>query len=316
MRRRFLTQLTSALLAGTLLCPVAPAQQKNQSTPSKTEQVGFPPPDPQRAQTLVERGEKEEIIRAFPEALQDYDEAARYAPFDVTIVNKAVTLRSRLVREYVESSERFALQGNLDAATMDLALALHIDPSNTIVEERLQQMQSMREGEKSHKVIDEPAEGLARLEPDRSAIRSFNLRTDAKNAYEQLATAYGVKAVFDPDLPARPVRLHLTDVDFDTAINVLAAETYTFWHALNTKTFFVAADTAEKRKAYDPEIEQTFLLPASVEATEITDLTRAVRELTGTTHIQQSAAAHTITMRDTVARVQLASALIHQMERA
>jgi Flp pilus assembly secretin CpaC len=317
MRHRPLTQLISALLALTLLCPLAPAQQqKNQSTPSKTEQVGFPPADPERARTLVERGEKEEAIRAFPEALQDYDEAARYAPFDVTIVNKAVTLRSRLVREYVESSERFALQGNLDAATMDLALALHIDPNNTIVEERLQQMQSMREGEKSHKVIDEPAEGLARLELDRSAVRSFNLRSDVKNAYEQVAAAYGVKAVFDPDVPARPVHLRLTDVDFDTAINILAAETYTFWHALNTKTLFVAADTTEKRKAYDPEIEQTFLLPASVEATEITDLTRAVRELTGTTHIQQSAAAHTITMRDTVARVQLASALIHQMERA
>jgi|HubBroStandDraft_6_1064221.scaffolds.fasta_scaffold00332_12 Flp pilus assembly secretin CpaC len=317
MLHRLLTQVTSALLAATLLCPFAPAQQqKSQSTPSKTEQVGFPPLDPERARTLVERGEKEETIRAFPEALQDYDEAARYAPFDVTIVNKAVTLRSRLVREYVESSERFALQGNLDAATMDLALALHIDPNNTIVEERLQQMQSMREGEKSHKVIDEPAEGLARLEPDRSAVRSFNLRSDVKNAYEQIAAAYGVKAVFDPDLPGRPVHLRLTDVDFDTAINILAAETYTFWHALNTKTLFVAADTNEKRKAYDPEIEQTFLLPASVEATEITDLTRAVRELTGTTHIQQSAAAHTITMRDTVARVQLASALIHQMERA
>jgi Flp pilus assembly secretin CpaC len=317
MRHRLLTQVTSALLAVTLLCPLAPAQQqKTQSPPTKTEQVGFPPPDPERAQVLVERGEKEEVIRAFPEALQDYDQAARYAPFDVTIVNKAVTLRSRLVREYVESSERFALQGNLDAATMDLALALHIDPSNAIVEERLQQMQSMREGEKSHKVIDEPAEGLPRLEPDRSAVRSFNLRTDVKSAYDQVAAAYGVKAAFDPDLPSRPVHLHLTDVDFDTAINILAMETYTFWHPLNAKLFFVAADTTEKRKAYDPEIEQTFLLPAAVEATEITDLTRAVRELTGTLHIQQSASAHTITIRDTVARVQLASALIHQMERA
>jgi len=316
MRHRFLTRLATVILAGTLLCPFTPAQQKNQSTPSKTEQVGFPPPDPQRAQALVERGEKEEAIRAFPEALQDYDEAARYAPFDVTIVNKAVALRSRLVREYVESSERFALQGNLDAATMDLALALHIDPSNAVVEERLQQMQSMRESEKSQRVIDEPAEGLALLEPDRKAVRSFNLHADVKNAYEQVAAAYGVKTVFDPDLPARAVHLRLTDVDFDTAINILAAETYTFWHALNTKSFFVAADTTEKRKAYDPEIEQTFLLPASVEASEITDLTRAVRELTGTQHIQQSVAAHTITMRDTVARVQLASALIHQMERA
>ena len=316
MRHGLLTRITSLVLAGMLVCPLTLAQEKSKPTQSKTEQVGLPPADPKRAKLLLEQGKKEEAIEAFPEALEDYEEAARYAPFDVTIVAKAAALRSRLVRGYVESSERFALQGNLDAATLDLAMALHIDPSNTIIEERLQQMQSMREGAKTRQVVEEPAEGLARLEPDRSALHSFDLRTDVKNAYEQIAAAFGVKASFDPDLPARPVRLRLTDVDFDTAINILATETYTFWRPLNEKLLFVAADTTEKRKAYDPEIEQTFLLPSLVDAAEITDLARAVRELTGTQHIQQSVSGHTITMRDTVARVQLAGALIHQLERA
>ena len=56
-------------------------------------------------------------------------------------------------------------------------------------------------------------------------------------------------------------------------------------------------------------------LPASVDSTEINDIVKAVRELTGVQHIQQSVSAHTITVRDSVSRVQLAGALIHQMER-
>src|ERR1700738_177812 len=144
MRHGLLTRITSLVLARMLVCPLTLAQEKSKPTQSKTEQVGLPPADPKRAKLLLEQGKKEEAIEAFPEALEDYEEAARYAPFDVTIVAKAAALRSRLVRGYVESSERFALQGNLDAATLDLAMALHIDPSNTIIEERLQQMQSMR----------------------------------------------------------------------------------------------------------------------------------------------------------------------------
>jgi hypothetical protein len=316
MPRASLTRTVSLLCLATVLSPlVSEAQNKPKPEESKTEQVGLPPADPKRAKLLVEQGKKEEAAGAFPEALQDYETAARYAPFDVTIVAKAAALRSKLVHAYVENSERNALQGNLDAATLDLAMALHVDPSNAIVEERLQQMQSMRDGAKAHRVVDEPAEGLPRLEPNRTAVHSFNLRTDVKNAYEQVATAYGVKATFDPDLPARPVRLRVTDVDFDTAISILATESYTFWRPLNAKLLFVAADTTEKRKAYDPQIEQSFLLPASVDSTEITDVVKAVRELTGVQHIQQSVSAHTITVRDSVSRVQLAGALIHQMER-
>jgi type II secretory pathway component GspD/PulD (secretin) len=316
MRHASFNPILSVLFQALLLYPLAcKAQDKPKPEQSKTEQVGLPPADPKHAKLLIEQGKKEEAIGAFPEALQDYEAAARYAPFDVTIVAKAAALRSKLVHAYVESSERNALEGNLDAATMDLAMALHIDPSNAVVEERLQQMQSMRDGANTHRVVDEPPEGLARLEPDRKSVHSFNLRSDVKNAYEQVASAYGVKATFDPDLPARPVRFRVSDVDFDTAISILATESYTFWRPLNARLLFVAADTTEKRKAYDPQIEQTFLLPASVDSTEINDVVKAVRELTGVQHIQQSVSAHTITLRDSVARVQLASALIHQMER-
>jgi type II secretory pathway component GspD/PulD (secretin)/tetratricopeptide (TPR) repeat protein len=308
-----------------LACPSLPAQTTSQSAaqssnpaPAQTaSQIQDPralvKPDPKRAKKLAELGATHEAAGDYEGALEAYEEAARYAPFDANIVNKAVTLRSRLVRGYVDDGERLAREGDLNGAAEAFAFALHVDPSNAVLMERLKQIESMHEDEKE--VPDEPAVGLPQVAPQK-VTQSFNLRTDLRSAFEQVAASYGIKAAFDPDLPARNVRLQLNNVDFDTAIKVLVAETGTSWRPLNPKLIFVFADTAEKRRSYDMEIEQTFPLPTSADPAEVTELVRAIRELTGVQHIQQSTPSHTITIRDTVQRVKLAGAIIRQVEQA
>ncbi len=276
-------------------------------------------PDAKTAKKYADQGAKMEAAGDYEGALAVYEEAARYAPFDVIIVSKGVALRSRLVRDYVNMAERMAVERNMTGATEALLLALRIDPGNTILAERLRQMESMQ-GDRRERgnglPPEEPPEGLPVLTPDKTT-HSFNLRAvDVRLAYEQVAATYGIKASFDPDLPGRTVRFRLTDVEFDTAMKVMAAESGTFWRPLNAKLIFVAADNQEKRKAYDMEIEQTFPLTASVDATDMTEILRVVRDLAGAQHIQQSADAHSITIRDTVQRVRLAGDIIRQVEQA
>jgi Flp pilus assembly secretin CpaC len=290
------------------------AQSHAQNAPATLDSRAIVKPDPKRARKLLELGEKDEEAGSPLDALRAYEEAARYAPFDVNIVSKGAALRSKLVRSYVENAERLALQSELEGATEQLAAALQIDPGNTIVLERLQQMESMRD-ENKDRLPEEPAQGLTKVFPER-VTRSFHLQMDLRGAYENVTAAYGIKASFDPDLPSRIVKLHLDNVDFQTAMTVLTAESGTFWRPVNSKLIFVAADTAEKRKQFDQEVEQTFALPASVTTTEMSDLVRALRELTGVQHIQQSIPAHTVTIRDTVSRVHLAGAMIQQLEHA
>jgi Flp pilus assembly secretin CpaC/tetratricopeptide (TPR) repeat protein len=289
----------------------SPAQKKTQATTQLPDPRDIRKPDPKLAKKLAELGATHEAAGDYEGALEAYEEAARYAPFDVSIVNKAVTLRSRLVRGYVDDGERMAREGDLSGAAQAFLFALHVDPSNAVLMERLKQIESMHDDEKD--IPDEPALGLPTLVPER-VTKSFNLRTDLRSAYEQVAASYGIKAAFDPELPARNVHLRLDSVDFDTAMKVLVAETATAWRPLNPKLIFVFADTAEKRRAYEMEIEQTFPLPTSVDAAEATELVRALRELTGVQHIQQSVPSHTITIRDTVQRVKLASAIIREVE--
>jgi Flp pilus assembly secretin CpaC len=319
MRSFSLRPFIALFLCWLLLCPAIPAQSTGQPSGKPTGQTpkqesdprAIIKPDPKRAKKLADLAAAHEAAGDYEGALEAYEEAARYAPFDIAIVNKGVMLRSRLVRGYVDDGERLAREGNLSGAAEAFLFALHVDPSNAVLMERLKQIESMHDDEKE--LPDEPAVGLPALQTQR-VTKSFNLRSDVRSAFEQIAVAYGIKAAFDPDLPARNVRFRLDNVDFDTAMKVMVAQTGTAWRPLNTKLIFVFADTLEKRRAFEMQIEQTFPLPTSVDSTEVTELVRAIRELTGIQHIQQSIPSHTITIRDTVPRVKLASAIIKQVE--
>jgi len=302
----------SVLLSGLLLCGQLPAQTGASGGKPAQDPFEIVKPDPKLAKKLAELAAKAEAAGDEEGALQAYEEAARYAPFDVTIVSKGAALRSKLVRVHVDNAERLALDGNFHGATLELGAALSIDPSNTIVEERLRQLQA-RGDEQGELQREEPPTGLPVLQPQKAA-RSFNLRGDVRSAYEQIASAYGIKASFDPDLPARNARLHLENVDFETAMKVLTLESGTSWRALNAKLMFVFADTTEKRRQFEPEIEETFHFPVSLEAADMTELFRIVREITGSQHLQQSVASRSLTIRDTVPRVRLAGEIIRQLE--
>jgi len=302
----------SVLLSGMLLCGQLPAQTGAPGSKPAQDPFAVVKPNPRLAKKLAEQAAKSEAAGDEEGALRAYEEAARYAPFDVTIVSKGAALRSKLVRAYVDNAERLALEGDFHSATLELGAALSIDPSNTIVEERLRQLR-VRGDDKGELQREEPPTGLPILLPQK-VTRSFNLRGDVRSAYEQVASAYGIKASFDADLPGRGVRLQLENADFETAMKVLALESGTAWRTLNPKLMFVFADTTEKRKQYELEIEETFHFSVSLEASEMTEIFRIVRDITGSQHMQQSVASRSLTIRDTVPRVRLAGAIIRQLE--
>jgi type II secretory pathway component GspD/PulD (secretin) len=309
MSPAYLRQAASLVLSA-LLCASAPAQQPQLSSTAPNTIVR---PDPKRAEKLVERGEKAEADGRNDEALLAYDEAARLAPQNLALASRGAGLRSRLIREHVDKAEQLALAGKLPQAKEELTVAMRIDPSNKIVAERYAQMESMRD--------DEPAlpateiSGMPQLKPQ-PGRHSFDLHGDTRSAYEQVAQAFGVKVLFDPDVVSRQVHMHLDNVDFNTAVSLMGSTTGTFWTPVNASQMFVAPDTLEKRRQFGLQAEQTFPLPSSASPEEMTELLRMLREITGTARIDLSTSSHTITMRDAPARLQLAAELIHEVDRA
>lgn len=309
-----LQPIFALLVVWLLACPQLPASpaQSGQSSLSADDPHAMVKPDPKRAKKLAELGAKEEASGAEEAALTAYDEAARYSPNDRNIVAKAAELRTKLVSAYVDNAEKLAVGGNFIGATQALAAALQIDPSNSNVLERMKQMEAMHANTKNL-ANEEPPEGMPQLKPDKDK-KSFHFHGDLQSAYQQVAAAYGLRVTFDADLPARNVRLELQDVDFETAMKVLTAETGTFWKALSSNMMFVAADTAEKRKAFETVIQQTFPLPESASSQEMADIVKAVRDLTGAQRVQLSLGSHSLIIRDTIPRVRLAGAIINDLE--
>ena len=285
-----------------------------QSAPPAPQALTAPVrPDAKRARKAAEQGEKAEAAGRLEDALASYEEAARYAPKEIAFAERAAALRSKLLRSYADAAERDAIAGRLEQATEDLAAALAIAPSNPDVLERLRQIKSMADETRPKAVPTIP--DLPRLKPQ-TGKHNLDLRGDTKTVYEQLAGIFGVRVTFDPDLTVKNVRLNINDVDFNNAVTVLAAETETFWRPVNATLMFVAADTAEKHRDYDLEVEQTFPLSSSVSPDDATEVLRILREITGSTRMNLDPRSHTITMRDTPERLALAGALIQQIERA
>jgi tetratricopeptide (TPR) repeat protein len=313
-------QPLSVLLALLLCCAQSPAQSsapaqssRPETAPNEAQLQMAPRPNPKYAKKLSELADKELADGRFDEALNYYQQAARYAPQDTALIERIASMRSKLVRDHVEAAERDALAGHADVATEELARALLIDPGNTIVAERLNQMNAMKDEPLAKP--DRRIEGLPELQP-LSRKQDLNLRGDTKTVYEQLGQLFGIKIVFDPELAARTVRLHADNVDFTTALKVLRAETGTFSRPLTSTLLFVAQDTLEKRRQYAAEAEQTFVLPESVGTEEMTELVRVLREMTGATRVQLDSQSHALSIRDTPERLALAGEIIRQSEKA
>src|ERR1700730_11511849 len=298
------------LLCFLLVCLPVVAQTL---TPAAPPSQSVTRTDPKRARNAAARGDKAKAEGRADEALVAYDEGGRYAPQDPATVGRGAPLRSALARDHVESAERLALAGNTPQAIEELRTAMRIDPSNTVVAERVAQIEAMKEDEPAPRAAQ--ISGMPHVQPQ-NGKHSFDIHSDTKTAYEQAAQSFGIKAAFDPDLTPRSVRLRVDDVDFNTAVSLLGEQTGTFWRPLDATLIFVAADSVEKRRQYGLQAEQTFQLPSSVAPEEMTELLRLLREITGSTHIGLDSHSRTITMRDALDKLALAGELIRQVEKA
>ena len=304
-----------ASLRGLLFCvflsvcsPFArPAQDPNNS-PGQ----GYPEDAAHRdAQKAATRGDKADAAGHTEEAWKDYQEASRLVPTDKEILERTAALRSKLVRQHVEMAERYALEIRMDEAAKELNKALLIDPGDTFVAQRLQEMKSLDDELPPQ---PKPGEGFPSLKV-KPGKKNFNLRGDTKTVFDQVAQQFGITVSFDSDLTTHNVKFRADDVDFRTAMSLLEVQTGTFYRPLEPTLMFVAANTPDKRKQYAMEGQQIFPLPASVGPEDMTELLRVLRDITDSTHIELDSNSRSITMRDTPQKLKLAGEIIQQVEK-
>jgi type II secretory pathway component GspD/PulD (secretin) len=263
------------------------------------------------ARQVYDEGQRAESVGDWESAFQAYQQAAGLSPDDRAIQAKAIFARSALAQERTQQAEKQLISGNRALARAMLQSALQVDPTYTVAQERLQEL---AQGETSPSVgLENLSSTLPTVKPN-NGTRNFDYNGGTHGAYEELARQFGLTAAFDPELQDRQIRFRVSDVDFDTAMRLLSEQTNTFWFAVDGKTFFVAADTAAKRRDYDPEIKKTILLPAAETNDEMTEAMRMVRDIVGLRRTELDLKTHSITVRDTPANVALAEAILKDVQ--
>ena len=219
--------------------------------------------------------------------------------------------RFQVIQSLVDSAERQAIAGNIPGARALLTQALEVDPNYVVARERLAELTpslAEADAEKGPRLA-----GLPRLIV-KPGTQAFDFRGTTRGAYEEIGRQFGVKMVFDGDLPDRSIRFQVPNLDFDTAVMVLSRQTRTFTRIVDAHTMFVTEDTPQKERDYTLEVEKELLLSASATTDEMNEAVRMIREMTGITRTQLNTATRTLTVRSTEQNVALAQALLGQIE--
>jgi hypothetical protein len=271
-------------------------------------------PDAKKAKEAFKQGLRAEHDGDWQTALEAYTDAANWAPGDPNYLLRREIARSRLVQAKVDLAEREAVSGRIAEARRELLAARALDPSNSVVRDRLAELLALEPVPAQQLLAEAEPGGEIHLKYQ-LGNRNFDYRGDTQGAYGEVAHQFGVEVAFDVDLHSVPVRMRIPDVDFLEAMQVLGNMTGTFWRPLTKHLLFVAENTAQKRREYGGSVVRTVLFPASETPEQMTEILRVVREIAGITRSDLDPRSRTLTMRASQRAVAVASNLIENLEK-
>ncbi len=311
---------TSLLIVVALVAPAhpqaVPQVPKNPAAASPRTEPAAPPsvkPDPKRAKEAYDEGLLGEKNQDWSAAFENYSDAVRWAPDNHKYLMSRELARSQLVQMRMDAAERDAISGKFEDAERELESAHSLDPTNTVVSERLAEISSIASTAAPQIPAELPLAGEVHL-AYQEGKRTLDYRGDTRGVYQEVARQFGVEVAFDEDMRSRTVRLQVGDVDFPQAMQILGDMTGTFWRPLTKRLFFVANDTPEKRRDYDVSVVRTILLPASDTADQMTEVLRVVRDIAGITRSNLDTSGHSITLRASPRAIAIASDLVDDLE--
>ena len=302
-------QLQPANSSGTDTKQAVPASPDS-PTASKSPTIKS---DLKKAKQAEKEGLRAEQSGNWQAAYDAYVDAVNFAPHDTDYFARREIAKSHVVQMKADLAERHAISGEIPAAIRTLREARELDPSNKVIRERLIELAALDPRHEKELVSAPELQDEMHLE-HLPGKQNFKLRGNTQAAYEEIARRFGVEIAFDVDLRLRQVRLDADDLDFATVMRLLGEETHTFWRPLTKHLFFVAEDTAQKRKDYDISIVRTVLFSGTETNEQMTEMSHLVRDIAGVNRSQLDTQSRTLTMRASPQAIALASGVIEDLD--
>ncbi len=247
-------------------------------------------------------------------AYDAYSNAVEWAPDDRDYAFRREMAKGKLIQAKIDQAEKDAVSGRLAVARQELLDAGYLDPSDPVIRQRLLELTDLEPTKPQYTPVTGQLVGEIHID-HQPGTRNFDFRGDTQGLYAEIARQFGVQAAFEADLHSHQVRFQVNGVDFRTAMELAGDATGTFWSPLTKHLFFVADDTIEKRREYEPLLVRTILLPAAETPEEVTEVARLIREITGILRVDQDQAHATLTLRADARAMAVASDLIDNLEK-
>jgi general secretion pathway protein D len=235
--------------------------------------------DLKEARDAYAHGLKLQDHQHLEEAFAQFDEASRLVPDNVKFLSALEMTKSQLVFQHTERGDAFLAEAKPAQAAAEFRAALKLDPDNAYTQERLAEAVRDPAAARLGGVTAALADSVEiELQP-KAERATFHYRGDVRGLFTELASAYGVSAQFDDQVPVTTVRFYVDDVDFFTALQLACRVSKTMWTATDAHQVLIAKDTTENHKQYDRMALATFKAPGATTPQEATELVNALKNI-------------------------------------
>jgi general secretion pathway protein D len=278
--------------------------------------------------SLYEKGRKLEAAQDYIGAYEAFAAAYRQKPTELRYRVAFQRTRFLAAAAHVNNGQQLREKGALPDALKQFELAIQTDPSNFAAQQEFRRTRAMIEAaEKAgtqppkpqpsvlQKRIDEAA-GPIDLQPVSPAPITLEISNDSKVVYETIAKLAGINVLFDPDYTSRRISLKLNGVSLAEALDIVAFHSNTFWRPITPNTIYVATNSQQKRKELEQSVLKTFYLSNISTATDLQDVSNALRQILEIQKVQQVASQNAIIVRGTPDQVALAEKIIGDLDKA
>jgi general secretion pathway protein D len=282
----------------------------------------------EKGQSAYKLGTDLEARQNYESAYETYQKAYDADPRNTRYRAALTRIRFLAAASKVHRATLLQQAGSLEEALTLFEQAVSIDPSSPIATQQvintrnmIQQARGSRTANATRSasglspdILD--AQGPVKLSGISNLPVTLKLSQDTKIVYQTVGQLAGVNVLFDPDFTARQLNIELNGVTLQEALDLVAAESKTFWKPMTRNTIFVAADNPAKRKELEENVIKAFYLSNLSAPTELQDLVNTLRSVLDVNRVQQLASQEAIVIRGTPDQVLLAEKIVNDFDRA
>src|SRR5271166_387560 len=299
--------LAAALAVSPVVCAHAQGADTTQIPPQKTPSAR----QQREAEKIYLAGAKALEHEDLKTAEEDFENATLLVPGNEQYRAAYEIARQHRATALVQAADKARLLGHTDEARSDLIQAFHIDPTNPMVAQHVDEIARDAAPDREPRSPEAEAGGLIELVPAQTH-RSFHLHTNANDLLRQVLSAYGLTPTLDSSIKSQSLRFDADDVDFNEAARMVKLVTNTFFVPLDPSRVLVAEDTKDNRTKFERLALETVYFPGLTSA-EITDMGNVARNLFDAQQATVSQGNSTLTVRAPAEKLAVLNATLAEM---